>query len=152
VRTAAGPVVFHTFFEPRGLRHVLVDHPQRFTKRGVIDDLIPVLGNGLLTAEGAPWRGRRSELTPCRAAPSSSHRSTPCTATPISGRRPTDSTPTASSTSGSPAIRSSTSRSAPAHVGASVRRLLGWKRGCCWSVYSTAFAWSRWVTCHRRNR
>jgi len=67
VRTAAGPVVFHTFFEPRGLRHMLVDYPQRFTKRGVIDDLIPVLGNGLLTAEGAPWRGRRSELTPCLA-------------------------------------------------------------------------------------
>ena len=52
VRSAAGPFVFHTFFDPRGIRHVFVDHPERFSKRGVIDDLVPVLGDGLLAAEG----------------------------------------------------------------------------------------------------
>lgn len=64
VRTAAGPLVFHTFYDPRGLRHVFVDHPQRYSKRGVIDDLRPVLGEGLLSAEGAAWRERRAALAP----------------------------------------------------------------------------------------
>ena len=64
VRTAAGPFVFHTFFDPRGIRHVFVDHPERFTKQGVVDDLIPVLGDGLLVSEGDRWKKRRSALTP----------------------------------------------------------------------------------------
>ncbi len=72
VRTATGPYVFHTFFDPRGIRHVFVNHPERFSKRGVIDDLTPVLGDGLLTAVGAIWKERRSALMPCltRAATS----------------------------------------------------------------------------------
>jgi cytochrome P450 len=64
VRTSVGPLVFHTFYDPRGLRHVFVDHPQRYSKRGVIDDLRPVLGEGLLSAEGAAWRERRAALAP----------------------------------------------------------------------------------------
>lgn len=65
VRSGIGPFVFHTFYDPRGIRHVFVDHPERFTKRGVIDDLVPVLGDGLLSSEGDRWTERRNALLPC---------------------------------------------------------------------------------------
>ena len=32
VRSGVWPYVFHTFFDPRGIRHIFVDHPERFTK------------------------------------------------------------------------------------------------------------------------
>lgn len=64
VRTQAGPFVFHSLYDARALRHVFVDHPQRYSKRGIIDDLIPVLGNGILSSEGEAWKKRRSALTP----------------------------------------------------------------------------------------
>lgn len=64
VRTQVGPFVFHTLYKPSDIRQVLVDQPEQFTKRGVIDDLLPVLGNGLLASEGALWRERRRALSP----------------------------------------------------------------------------------------
>jgi|GEM_PF-498352 len=67
VRTGAGTHVFHTIYSPVGLRQTFIDQPQRYTKRGVIDDLVPVLGDGLLISEGTTWKQRRSELSPCMA-------------------------------------------------------------------------------------
>lgn len=64
VRTTAGPLVFHTFYDPRWVRAVLVDQAGLGSKRGVLDELEPVLGTGLLRSEGELWRRRRQALQP----------------------------------------------------------------------------------------
>ncbi len=67
VRGRVGPLLFHTLFDPRLVREALVDHHDQLTKRGVVDELIPLLGNGLLVSEGAQWKGRRDGIAPMLA-------------------------------------------------------------------------------------
>lgn len=64
VRGRVGPFVFHTLFDPDLVREALVNHHECYTKRGIIDELIPLLGDGLLVSEGARWRGRRDGIAP----------------------------------------------------------------------------------------
>ncbi|HEX6884993.1 MAG TPA: cytochrome P450 [Planctomycetota bacterium] len=67
VRTRAGPFVFHTAFAPELVRAVLVEGADVFLKRGVLDELVPVLGDGLLISEGERWRARRLAAQPAFA-------------------------------------------------------------------------------------
>lgn len=54
-----GPTVLLN--HPAYVRHVLVSHPERYTKVGTpeMDMLRPVLGSGLMTVDGAEWRRQR---------------------------------------------------------------------------------------------
>jgi cytochrome P450 len=60
VRLRLGSVTAHLVCHPRGVRHVLQTHHLNYSKntRG-IDKLRGILGNGLLTSDGAFWRRQR---------------------------------------------------------------------------------------------
>ena len=63
-RGRAGPFLFHTIFDPSLVREALVVNHDCYTKRGVIDELLPLLGNGLLASEGESWKARREAVAP----------------------------------------------------------------------------------------
>jgi len=60
--------VFHRwlyqFTAPEHVRHVLQDRASDYPKSETYDDLAVVLGNGLLTSEGAFWRRQRRLAQP----------------------------------------------------------------------------------------
>lgn len=51
---------------PAGVRHILHDHQSLYSKEGTPDLMMlkPMLGEGLLTSEGRPWRLQRRMLQP----------------------------------------------------------------------------------------
>src|SRR5688572_16335722 len=52
--------------EPEHVREVLADQTGRYSKETAsYADLRPLLGRGILTAEGAAWRAQRRLVTPC---------------------------------------------------------------------------------------
>ena len=54
--------------EPQAIRHVLVDNPENYRRPpGTVRVLRPVLGAGLLLAEGEDWRRQRHALAPAFA-------------------------------------------------------------------------------------
>ena len=67
VRGRVGPFLFHTLFDPSLVREALVVNHDFYTKRGVIDELLPLLGNGLLASEGESWKARREAVAPLLA-------------------------------------------------------------------------------------
>ena len=51
--------------DPAVVREVLVEHPTHWQKRGgANDNLVPILGDGLLTADGEAWKQARRKLQP----------------------------------------------------------------------------------------
>jgi len=50
--------------EPDAMGEVLLDREGRFIKDSVTRDLSRLLGNGLLTSEGEPWRRQRKLIAP----------------------------------------------------------------------------------------
>lgn len=54
--------------DPRAIRHVLVDRPERYTRTSATFRILrPVLGRGLFLAEGEDWRFQRRTLAPAFA-------------------------------------------------------------------------------------
>jgi cytochrome P450 len=60
----AGPDVVVLLFDPEAMGEVLLDREGRFIKDKVTRDLSLLLGNGLLTSEGSPWRRQRKLIAP----------------------------------------------------------------------------------------
>lgn len=61
-RLGTVPVVM--LCHPRHVKHVLLDHPDKYGKGGMPERLRPALGNGLLTAEGEFWLRQRRLMQP----------------------------------------------------------------------------------------
>lgn len=49
---------------PRAIRHVLQEHPTRYSKGDLFDSLRFLLGDGLFFSEGAEWRAQRRTVRP----------------------------------------------------------------------------------------
>jgi cytochrome P450 len=62
VRFHLGPRLLHLVAGADGVRHVLQDHCQYFTKGWAYDKVRPVLGEGLLTSEGDLWKKQRRTI------------------------------------------------------------------------------------------
>ena len=71
-----GPRPCFVLNHPDHVNHVLVSRPDNYVKSHLIDKLKPVLGNGLLTSDGALWKRQRQTLQP---------RFTPSSITPLAG-------------------------------------------------------------------
>jgi len=61
-RLGTMPVVMLS--HPKYAKHVLLDHPDRYTKGGMPERLRPALGNGLLLSEGEFWLRQRRLMQP----------------------------------------------------------------------------------------
>lgn len=59
VRYRMGPVFVEQLTHPEHVKHVLADASARYTKGTVFDKTRPLVGNGLLTAEGDFWKRQR---------------------------------------------------------------------------------------------
>ncbi|MBN9167481.1 MAG: hypothetical protein BGO98_23235 [Myxococcales bacterium 68-20] len=59
-----GPFDYYLVSDPEVVRHVLVDNAKAYTKSRNYAGLKLVLGEGLLTSEGAPWRRQRKLVQP----------------------------------------------------------------------------------------
>ena len=59
-----GPFRYILVGDPEGIRRVLVDNPQNYTKSRNYDGIKLVLGRGLLTSEGDLWRRQRKLIQP----------------------------------------------------------------------------------------
>jgi cytochrome P450 len=57
-------VLSHLISHPDGVRHVLQEHPQNYSKGFDYEILKTVLGDGLLTSEGAFWKRQRRLAQP----------------------------------------------------------------------------------------
>ncbi|MDB5438197.1 MAG: cytochrome, partial [Caulobacteraceae bacterium] len=58
-------LTYHGISDPEGIRHVLLDNVANYQRpRLVRAALAPMLGEGLLTAEGAAWREQRRLMAP----------------------------------------------------------------------------------------
>lgn len=64
VRFHLGPLDFYVSGDPAVARHVLVEHPQRYVKSDRYDSLKFLLGQGLVTSEGALWKRQRKLTQP----------------------------------------------------------------------------------------
>lgn len=65
VRTRmAGGREFYALFHPDHLRHVLVDHNDRYVKGRFFQRQLDFLGTGVLNAEGEAWRRQRHAVEP----------------------------------------------------------------------------------------
>ena len=60
----AGGRAFYALFHPDHLRHVLVDHNDRYVKGQFFQRQLGFLGTGLLNAEGEAWRRQRHAVEP----------------------------------------------------------------------------------------
>ena len=59
VRYRMGPIFVEHLTHPDHVKHVLADASARYTKGTVFDKTRPLVGNGLLTAEGDFWKRQR---------------------------------------------------------------------------------------------
>ena len=59
-----GPFLFHVVAHPDGVRHVLLDNQKNYPRSRFYDRTKVVLGEGLVTTEGAPWRRQRRLAQP----------------------------------------------------------------------------------------
>ena len=64
VRFKFGPLDYYLVSDPNLVRHVLVDNAKAYTKSRSYAGLKLVLGEGLLTSEGAQWRRQRKLAQP----------------------------------------------------------------------------------------
>jgi cytochrome P450 len=64
VRFKFGPFQYYLVNDPNVVKHVLVDNPKAYTKSRNYLGLKVVLGEGLLTSEGAHWRRQRKLTQP----------------------------------------------------------------------------------------
>lgn len=67
MRRRVGPLVLYTIHEPALVKDLFA-RTSVFTKRGLMDDLIPLLGRSMLSADGDRWQERRKLLGPAFAA------------------------------------------------------------------------------------
>ena len=58
------PLNFYLAFNPRDVEHVLKSNSKNYTKSWTYGELKPLLGQGLITAEGLPWRKNRRVIAP----------------------------------------------------------------------------------------
>ena len=63
-RFQLGPMVFHVVAHPDGVKHVLLDHQRNYPRSRYYNRTKVVLGEGLVTTEGAPWRRLRRLAQP----------------------------------------------------------------------------------------
>lgn len=64
VRYKMGYMTVHLLNDPDAIKYVLVDHAANFIKGFGYEQLLPVLGRGLLTSEGSFWRRQRKLAQP----------------------------------------------------------------------------------------
>lgn len=64
VRYRMGYVHVEQLTHPDAVRHVLVEAPARYTKGSIWDKMQPLVGIGLLTAEGEVWKQQRRVAQP----------------------------------------------------------------------------------------
>lgn len=64
VRMKFGPKLIHLVNDPAGVKHVLQDNAKNYVKGFGYDQLVPLLGAGLLTSEGEFWRRQRKLAQP----------------------------------------------------------------------------------------
>jgi cytochrome P450 len=65
IRIRFGSTHLFVLSHPDAIRHVLVDEQERYSKRTMdYQAMKPVLGEGLLTSEGALWRRQRRTINP----------------------------------------------------------------------------------------
>ena len=58
-------LTYHGIHDPEGIKHVFLDNAANYTRPGIVRRMLsPSLGEGLFTAEGAPWRGQRRTMAP----------------------------------------------------------------------------------------
>lgn len=58
------PHLVHLFFHPDDVKYVLKDNARNFRKSDFLDELHPLLGEGLLTSEGELWKRQRRLMAP----------------------------------------------------------------------------------------
>jgi cytochrome P450 len=63
-RYQLGPLVFHQVAHPEHVKHVLVDHARNYPRSWYYDRTKVVVGEGLVTTEGAAWRRLRRMAQP----------------------------------------------------------------------------------------
>lgn len=64
VRMKFGPVIVHLVNDPAAIKHVLQDNAKNYVKGFGYNQLVPLLGTGLLTSEGEFWRRQRKLAQP----------------------------------------------------------------------------------------
>lgn len=64
MRFQLGPLTTHLVVHPDHVRYVLVERRKNFIKGRTYDMLRPLLGNGLVTAQGELWRKQRRLMQP----------------------------------------------------------------------------------------
>ena len=64
VRYRMGSIYFELFSHPDQVRHVLVDARDIYVKGTIWDKLRPLVGNGLVTADGQDWKRQRRLAQP----------------------------------------------------------------------------------------
>ncbi|HKB37604.1 MAG TPA: cytochrome P450, partial [Gemmataceae bacterium] len=63
-RHQVGPRVFHLVSHPEHVKHVLNDHHRNYPRSWFYNRTKVVLGNGLVSSEGAPWLRQRRMVQP----------------------------------------------------------------------------------------
>ncbi len=63
-RYRLGPLVFHQVAHPDGVKHVLLENQRNYPRSRFYDRTTVVVGEGLVTTEGAPWRRLRRLAQP----------------------------------------------------------------------------------------
>jgi cytochrome P450 len=63
-RCQLGPLVFHQLAHPDHVKHVLLDHQRNYPRSWFYDRAKVVVGEGLVTTEGPPWRRLRRIAQP----------------------------------------------------------------------------------------
>jgi cytochrome P450 len=61
---AVGPITIYLVTHPDHVQEVLVERWRSFGKGGMWDAMRPLFGNGVVRAEGDPWRRQRRMMTP----------------------------------------------------------------------------------------
>jgi cytochrome P450 len=63
-RYRIGPMVFHQVAHPDGVKHALLDNQRNYPRSWIYGRTKVVVGEGLVTTEGAPWRRLRRLAQP----------------------------------------------------------------------------------------
>lgn len=63
-RVRLGPVLMHLVTEPSAVQRVLVDNNSNYVRGTLYEQFSTIMGTGLLTTDGAQWRGHRRVVQP----------------------------------------------------------------------------------------